>query len=83
MPALLMLTAVAYCLAGLGLKIVNTEGKILVFGADGIHKSTLPNHCIHGGCWSSEGMPDRELTESSWSRQDIKLPVLLGFAASA
>lgn len=36
MPTLLMLTAVAYCLAGFGLKIVNTEGKILVFGDDGV-----------------------------------------------
>lgn len=78
-----MLTAVAYRLAGFGLKIVNTEGKILVFGADGVCKNTLPNSCVHGGCWSSVGMPGRELTESSWSRQDIKLPVLLVFAASA
>lgn len=83
MPVLLMLTAVAYCLAGFGLKIVNTEGKILCFGADGACKSTLPNSCIHGSYWSLVGMPGKELTESSWSRQDIKLPVLLDFAVSA
>lgn len=81
MPALLMLTAVAYCLAGFGLKIVNTEEKIPVFGADGIYKSTLPNSCIHGGCWSSVDMPGREVAESRCSRQDTKLLVLWGFTA--
>lgn len=62
MPALLMLTAIAYCLAGFSLRTVNTEGKILVFGADGICKSILPDSCIHGSCWSSAGMPGWELT---------------------
>lgn len=50
MPALLMLTAVAYCLARFGLKLVNTDRKILVLGVDGICKGSLPNSCIHGGC---------------------------------
>lgn len=73
MPALLKLTAVAYCLAGFGLKTVNTDRKILVLGVDGICKGILPNSCIHGGCWSSAGMPGWEVTESSKNRQDIKL----------
>lgn len=64
MSALLMLTAVAYSLAGFGLKIVHTEGKILVFGAHGVCKSTLPNSCTHCGCCSSVWMPGWELTES-------------------
>lgn len=65
MPALLMLTAVAYCLAGFGLKIVNTDRKILVLDVDGICEGSLPNSCIHGGCWNSAGMPGWEETESS------------------
>lgn len=78
MPAFLMLTAGAYCLAGFGLKIVNTDREILVLGVDGICKGSLPNSCIHGGCWSSAGMPGWELAESRQSRQDIKL-LFFGF----
>lgn len=52
-----------YCLAGFGLKIVNTDRKILVLDVDG--KGSLPNTCIHGGCWSSAGMAGWEETESS------------------
>lgn len=65
MLVLLILTAVAYCLAGFGLKIGNPEGKVLIFGADSVFKSTLPNSCNHGGCWSSVGMPGWRPTESS------------------
>lgn len=78
MPAFLMLTAGAYCLAGFGLKIVNTDREILVLGVDGICKGSLPNSCIHGDCWSSAGRLGWELAESRQSRQDIKL-LFFGF----
>lgn len=42
MLVLLILTAVAYCLAGFGLKIGNPEGKVLIFGADSVLRAPSP-----------------------------------------